>query len=77
MTKNSIEIAKVLVQDQSTKHRLKQALIQSADSASTRRNRQHFWKKFKEWCEARDARPLPAEPDTVKWHPSMRQLLKG
>ena len=54
MTENSIEIAKVLVQDQSTKPRLKQALIQSADSASTRRNRQHFWKKFKEWCEARE-----------------------
>ena len=65
MTKNSIEIAKVLVQDQSTKPRLKQALIQSADSASTRRNRQHFWKKFKEWCEARGTSPLPAEPDTV------------
>ena len=32
MTENSIEIAKVLVQDQSTKPRLKQALIQSADS---------------------------------------------
>ena len=68
MTENSIEIAKVLVQDQSTKPRLKQALIQSADSASTRRNRQHFWKKFKEWCEARDASPLPAEPDTVVFY---------
>ena len=33
MTKNSIEIAKVLVPDQSTKSLLKQALIQSADSA--------------------------------------------
>ena len=65
MTENSIEIAKVLVPDQSTKPRLKQALIQSADSASTRRNRQHFWKKFKEWCEARGTNPLPAEPDTV------------
>jgi len=38
MTENSIEIAKVLVQDQSTKLRLKQALIQNADSTSTRRN---------------------------------------
>ena len=65
MTKNSIEIAKVLVPDQSTKPRLKQALIQSADSISTRRNRQHFWKKFKEWCEARGTSPLPVEPDTV------------
>ena len=65
MTENSIEIAKVLVPDQSTKPLLKQALIQSADSASTRRNRQHFWKKFKEWCEERGTSPLPAEPDTV------------
>tara|TARA_Y100000294_G_scaffold57075_1_gene54013 strand:+ start:42 stop:248 length:207 start_codon:yes stop_codon:yes gene_type:complete len=39
MTENSIEIVKVLVPDQSTKYLLKQALIQSADSASTRRNR--------------------------------------
>ena len=68
MTKNSIEIAKVLVQDQDEANRLKQALIQSADSASTRRNRQHFWKKFKKWCEARDASPLPAEPDTVGFY---------
>jgi len=65
MTENSIEIAKVLVPDQSTKSRLKQALIQSADSASTRRNRQHFWKKFKEWCETRGTNSLPTEPDTV------------
>ena len=65
MTKNSIEIAKVLVPDQDAANRLKRTLIQSADSASTRRNRQHFWKKFKEWCEARDVSPLPAEPDTV------------
>jgi len=65
MTENSIEITKVLVQDQSTKLRLKQALIQSADSASTRRNRQHFWKKFKEWCETHDLNPLPTEPDDV------------
>ena len=68
MTKNSLEIGKILVQDQSTKSILKQALIQSADSASTRRNRQHFWMKFKEWCEARDASPLPAEPDTVVFY---------
>ena len=68
MTENSIEITKVLVQDQSTKLQLKQALIQSADSASTRRNRQHFWKKFKKWCEACDASPLPAEPDTVGFY---------
>ena len=46
-------------------NRLKRALIQSADSASTRKNRQHFWKKFKEWCEARGTNPLPAEPDAV------------
>ena len=65
MTENSIEIAKVLVPDQSTKSLLKQALIQSADSASTRRNRQHFWKKFKEWCETHDSNPLPTEPDAV------------
>jgi len=65
MTENSIEITKVLVQDQSTKLLLKQALIQSADSASTRRNRQHFWKKFKEWCETHDLNPLPTEPDDV------------
>ena len=65
MTENSIEITKVLVQDQSTKLRLKQALIQSADSVSTRRNRQHFWKKFKEWCEAHDSNPLPTELDAV------------
>ena len=65
MTENSIELTKVLVQDQSTKLQLKQALIQSADSASTRRNRQHFWKKFKKWCEAHEVSPLPAELDTV------------
>ena len=65
MTENSIELTKVLVQDQSTKLQLKQALIQSADSASTRRNRQHFWKKFKKWCEAHEVTPLPAELDTV------------
>ena len=65
MTENSIEIVKVLVPDQSTKSLLKQALIQSADSASTRRNRQHFWKKFKEWCETHDSNPLPTEPDAV------------
>jgi len=65
MTKNSLEIGKILVPDQAAANRLKRTLIQSADSASTRRNRQHFWKKFKEWCEARDVSPLPAEPDTV------------
>ena len=65
MTKNSLEIGKILVPDQASANRLKRTLIQSADSASTRRNRQHFWKKFKEWCEARGASPLPAEPDTV------------
>ena len=68
MTGNSIEIAKVLVQDQSTKLRLKQALIQSADSGSTRRNRQHFWNKFKEWCEEHGNSPLPAESDTVVFY---------
>ena len=65
MTENSIEIAKILVQDQSKKSHLKQALIHGADSNSTRRNKQHFWNKFKEWCEDRGAIPLPAEPDTV------------
>ena len=65
MTKNSLEIGKILVPDQTAANRLKRTLIQSADSASTRRNRQHFWKKFKEWCEARGASPLPAEPDTA------------
>jgi len=68
MTKNSLEIGKILVPDQDAANRLKRTLIQSADSASTRRNRQHFWKKFKEWCEARDASPLPAEPDTVVFY---------
>ena len=68
MTEKSIQIAKVLVQDQSTKLRLKQALIQSADSGSTRRNRQHFWNKFKEWCEEHGNSPLPAEPDTVVFY---------
>jgi hypothetical protein len=68
MTENSIQIAKVLVQDQPTKLRLKQALIQSADSGSTRRNRQHFWNKFKEWCEEHGNSPLPAEPDTVVFY---------
>ena len=33
--------------------RLKTALKQSADSSSTRRNRQHFWKKFEAWCAER------------------------
>ncbi|HIG78139.1 MAG TPA: hypothetical protein EYQ48_09805, partial [Candidatus Lambdaproteobacteria bacterium] len=65
MTKNSLEIGKILVSDQDAANRLMRTLIQSADSASTRRNRQHFWKKFKEWCEARDVSPLPAELDTV------------
>ena len=65
MTENSMEIGKLLVPDQVTASHLKQALIQSADSASTRRNRKHFWKKFKEWCEARGNSPLPSEPDTV------------
>ena len=65
MTKKSLEIGKILVPDQDAANRLKQALIQSANSASTRRNRQHFWKKFKEWCEARGTNPLPAEPDAV------------
>ena len=68
MTKNSLEIGKILVPDQDSANRLKRALIQSADSASTKRNRQHFWKKFKEWCEAHDAIPLPAEPDTVVFY---------
>ena len=65
MTKKSLEIGKILVPDQDAANRLKQALIQSADSASTRRNRQHFWKKFKEWCETHDLNPLPTEPDDV------------
>ncbi len=65
MTKKSLEIGKILVPDQDAANRLKQALIQSADSASTRRNRQHFWKKFKEWCETHDSNPLPTEPDAV------------
>ena len=65
MTENSMVIGKLLVPDQVTASHLKQALIQSADSVSTRRNRKHFWKKFKEWCEARGNSPLPSEPDTV------------
>jgi integrase len=65
MANNSLEIGKILVPDKDAANLLKRMLIQSADSASTRRNRQHFWKKFKEWCEAHDAAPLPADPDTV------------
>ena len=44
MTEKSMEIGKLLVPDQVTASHLKQALIQSADSFSTRRNRKHFWK---------------------------------
>ena len=65
MALNSIEIATKLTADKSTESLLKQALIQNADSASTQRNRQHFWRKFKAWCEARDSSPLPAESDAV------------
>ena len=65
MTEKSMEIGKLLVPDQLTTSHLKQALIQSADSFSTRRNRKHFWKKFEQWCEARENSPMPAEPDTV------------
>ena len=65
MTKKSLEIGKILAPDQDAANRLMRTLIQSADSASTRRNRQHFWKKFKEWCEARGTNPLPAEPDAL------------
>ena len=68
MTPNSIEIYTKSTPGHTTESLLKQALIQSADSASTRRNRLHFWKKFKEWCEARDVSPLPAEPDTVGFY---------
>ena len=68
MANNSLEIGKILVPDKDAANRLKRTLTQSADSASTRRNRQHFWKKFKKWCEARDASPLPAEPDTVVFY---------
>ena len=49
MTNKNLEIGKILVPDKDAADRLKRTLIQSADSASTRRNRQHFWKKFKEW----------------------------
>jgi integrase len=65
MTNNNLEISKIIVPDKDAANRLKQALIQSADSASTRRNRQHFWKKFKEWCETHDLNPLPTKPDAV------------
>ena len=65
MTEKSMKIGKLLVPDQLTTSHLKQALIQSADSFSTRRNRKHFWKKFEQWCEARENSPMPAEPDTV------------
>jgi integrase len=65
MTNKNLEIGKILVPDKDAADRLKRTLIQSADSASTRRNRQHFWKKFKEWCEAHDSNPLPTEPDAV------------
>ena len=68
MTNNNLEISKIIVPDKDAANRLKRTLIQSADSASTRRNRQHFWKKFEEWCEARGASPLPAEPDTVVFY---------
>ena len=65
MTDKSMEIAKLLVPDQVTASHLKKAVIQSADSVSTRRNREHFWKKFEEWCEAHGATSLPALPDKV------------
>ena len=68
MTNNSLEIGKILVPDQDAAKLLKRTLIQSADSASTRRNRQHFWNKFKEWCEAHGAISLPADPDTVVFY---------
>ena len=68
MTNNSLEIGKILVPDQDAANFLKRTLIQSADSASTRRNRQHFWNKFKEWCEAHGAISLPADPDTVVFY---------
>ena len=45
--------------------RLKTALKQSADSPSTRRNRQHFWKKFEAWCAERGVQSIPADPDSV------------
>ena len=56
MTEKSIEIAKLIIPDQVAASHLKKALIQSADSVSTRRNREHFWKKFEEWCEAHGAK---------------------
>ncbi|MEE3121668.1 MAG: hypothetical protein VX399_03655, partial [SAR324 cluster bacterium] len=65
MTEKIMEIGKLLVPDQVTASHLKNALIQSADSVSTRRNREHFWQKFELWCEAHGATSLPAIPDKV------------
>ena len=48
--------------------RLKTALKQSADSPSTRRNRQHFWKKFEAWCAERGVKSIPADPDSVVYY---------
>ena len=65
MTEKSMEIGKLLAPDQVTASDLKQTLIQSADSVSTRRNRELFWQKFELWCEAHGATSLPAIPDKV------------
>ena len=48
--------------------RLKTALKQSADSPSTRRNRQHFWKKFEAWCAEHGVQSIPADPDSVIYY---------
>jgi integrase len=41
------------------------AYIHASKSASTLRGYQSDWRDFCAWCQARDARPLPAAPESV------------